>query len=756
MHRNRRWLRTTVAALAATALVSPLAAGAAQANEPPLWATEVAKIPSTEYTRDALHYMTEGTEALRPWVDEEGLDASRLEPVLDDVANAYYDGARFKGRTEADVAFDNLTKFESFLKSRMTGASPPNGDAEVGHVDALVKSMTGVRLLADAAIQDANATVGPFRSQDLPDDVEIPAGMDEALALLDAAEAELAKTDEFFLKANVEPATINASRAWSNGFAVLETFGITYEGDHDDDGVQDVLELMLGSSPLLADSDFDGLTDRFEITELVGWTWPANPDSDADGTDDGHEDVDGDGLNNLQEQELGTSPTNPDTDGDGATDGEEVAEGTNPLVPDQPVQPPLPPDEDLPPIETQPVEGDADGDGIGDIEEAEESATNPQSADSDGDGLSDAEELNVGTDPNSSDGDGDGFTDPYELQHEDDQGLNPNVFDERVSTWDYVTDFAIGFVAGELWPKDSLAWLAGNICSGGLSFIPVYGWIAGAITDTRDAIGAAIQGDWVGAGMSLLGIIPYAGDAVSIPAKVAKWAGVSSFASTTIQPLAATPAALRRAITMIVREDVLAGSVKLDVLRLLIGDAVDTLRSRLGDDALLILARNPDMDLGLLARALSSPMNRSVDEIAPWIRAGNGKLANKNGEDWVHQQLGGNHLTEHTIEIDGLPNRRMDVAVDRGDGTYDTHEVKTGDTTYRSEHVVSQCERDGKLKRDGKIVDVLWHFLPASNALDVGVTDRKFLGIPEEVLNCLEREGIPFKLYAPQLNTGHP
>ena len=44
---------------------------------------------------------------------------------------------------------------------------------------------------------------------------------------------------------------------------------------------------------------------------------PNRADTDGDGTPDGEEDVDSDGLTNLREQDLGTSPTEFDTDGDG-------------------------------------------------------------------------------------------------------------------------------------------------------------------------------------------------------------------------------------------------------------------------------------------------------------------------------------------------------------------------------------------------------------------------------------------------------
>jgi hypothetical protein len=52
-----------------------------------------------------------------------------------------------------------------------------------------------------------------------------------------------------------------------------------------------------------------------------------------------------------------------------------------------------------------------------------------------------------------------------------------------------------------------MAWLAGNLCSGALSFIPVVGWIVGGLADIRDTIAAIIHSDWVGAGLSILGVV---------------------------------------------------------------------------------------------------------------------------------------------------------------------------------------------------------------------------------------------------------
>lgn len=757
MRWNQRWFRRSIAAATAMAVLVPtVGATTAVAAEPALWEVEIAKIPTTEYSRNALAYMTEATNDLRPWVDEEGLAASRLRPVVDDVAVAYFDGARFKGRAEAEVAFDNLTHFESFLKSRMTGASPPNGDAETGHVNALVKSATGVRLLADAAIQDAQATIGPFRSPDLPDDVEVPAGMDAAEELLAAAEADLAKADEMLAKANVTPATINAERAWGNGFAVLETFGITYEGDHDGDGVVDVVELRFGSSPLLADSDFDGLTDAFEITELAGWTWPGDADSDDDAVDDGAEDVDGDGLTNLQEQDLGTSPTNPDTDGDGASDGEEVAAGTDPLVKDQPVQEPLPPDGDLPPIEPDPTEEDTDGDGISDIDEDTELGTDPALVDTDGDGLSDSHESGIDLDPTTTDSDGDGLSDGYELQHADEEGIDPRVFDERVSKWDYVSDFLLGMFAGEFAQRDSLAWLAGNLASGASSAIPVIGWVTGTAADLRDMIASAIRGDWVGAGLSLVGVVPYVGDVGAIVSKIGRW--VRGFSLTV---LSVKTSRLTDALVWFTRQDAFPTSVKAQVLQELLGASWDGLKAaRFSDEAIVALGRSRLVDLEKLAAQVRHTLHRPGGD-APWIRSQRGPdgkplAAWQNGEFWVGEEVA--RVTSHPIRMTGTRMetaggtvRVPDVLEELPDGRLIAHEAKTGDVWFRREHVITQCRADGDLKREGKLADVLWHFVPANNAMSDGNLDGRALGVPDEVLACLEAEGIPFTIHPPSM-----
>ena len=63
-----RLRRKSLAAAVAGAVFAQLAifGGEALAGETPLWQVEVAKIPTSEYTRDAKLYVTESCQVLSP------------------------------------------------------------------------------------------------------------------------------------------------------------------------------------------------------------------------------------------------------------------------------------------------------------------------------------------------------------------------------------------------------------------------------------------------------------------------------------------------------------------------------------------------------------------------------------------------------------------------------------------------------------------------------------------------------------------
>ena len=93
--------------------------------------------------------------------------------------------------------------------------------------------------------------------------------------------------------------------------------------DLDNDGLTNIDEYVLDTSPSNSDTDFDNIPDKWEVQN---GTDPKQNDSS--------DDPDNDGLNNLEEQQNNTDPFNKDTDGDGVPDGDEITAGTNPNIAD--------------------------------------------------------------------------------------------------------------------------------------------------------------------------------------------------------------------------------------------------------------------------------------------------------------------------------------------------------------------------------------------------------------------------------------
>jgi hypothetical protein len=87
------------------------------------------------------------------------------------------------------------------------------------------------------------------------------------------------------------------------------------------EGALALVRVAVATGPL--DSDGDGMSDDWEQT------YGLNPNDPADAT----QDIDGDGLTNVQEFERQTDPRNVDSDGDGIRDGLEVQTGSDPTDP---------------------------------------------------------------------------------------------------------------------------------------------------------------------------------------------------------------------------------------------------------------------------------------------------------------------------------------------------------------------------------------------------------------------------------------
>ena len=171
--------------------------------------------------------------------------------------------------------------------------------------------------------------------------------------------------------------TLNPFQGDQPGDAATGTPGLPTEAllaDSDFDGLSDFEELdnTNGSitNPLTNDTDGDQLLDIYEIANQLD---PA----DASGNNGAMGDPDMDDLTNTEEQLAGTNPNAADSDGDTLNDGLEVAGPTDPLNPD------------------------TDGDGLIDaIEVADGSPTDATIPDMDFDGFLDGIEVAADSNPN--------------------------------------------------------------------------------------------------------------------------------------------------------------------------------------------------------------------------------------------------------------------------------------------------------------------------------------------------------------------
>ncbi len=119
----------------------------------------------------------------------------------------------------------------------------------------------------------------------------------------------------------------------ANGFNKFSATDATQ--DADGDGLNNRDECLAGTNPRLADTDGDGINDLIERTnssnpllltskpEFAGQTWPGGPDLDGNGLPDAWE---------VRYRAFGLPP-NGDADGDGASNAQEAQWGTDPFDP---------------------------------------------------------------------------------------------------------------------------------------------------------------------------------------------------------------------------------------------------------------------------------------------------------------------------------------------------------------------------------------------------------------------------------------
>lgn len=563
-----------------------------------------------------------------------------------------------------------------------------------------------------------------------------------------------------------------ADRVEEAGWQTVE--GITYvtdahladtDGDGLSDGeeagavVSDVDEKVIyagPSDPTDVDTDDDGLDDGVETR---GWstvrgatfhTDPSNPDTDLDGLTDGDEagaaipgfggdfryrgvsdpskvDSDGDGLDDATETRGWTSirgtiyltdPMDSDSDDDGLTDRQEAGDVTY-VIPDGVQYAAF----------SSPLAADTDADGLTDAEEADLSL-DAFASDTDGDGLGDEIEAHVlGTAPDLADTDEDGFNDGFEVANRESQGLDPLWPDVEVEPATYAKDFAEGAFLGEFSQGNSVAWLAGNISSGASSFVPGVGWVIGGAADLRDAVGSAIHADWVGTGFSLVGLVPGAGDAAAVPAKVAKF-------------VARHPELAAAVGATIVGLKWLPGPTKIAALKEASPTAWATLKNAGYSDATLVTLSQGRAGITIVSNAVSST-GHVAGVSAPFFRSWNDAEAFL--DDLYDATSTGTTTqavlpTSSCVLVCNASVRRIDVLADSV-----AHESKVG-YVYLSPGIRAQIESDAYLVRTGAIESAHWHFFASA--------DSKTIGPSQAVMELLEKTESPSRFTSPPEEAG--
>ena len=359
---RRRWSSLLVV-VTASAMLATFVPGASASTSSGDWQDTVAAVAGAEPDRTSRAYLQSALETLAPLAPDaswEG-DRQRLEDGLD---TAFVDGSRLVDDATSAAFYRSLDGLADGVQRDLGRGGSPDGPLARGLADALAAGQESASLTVD----DAAAVLAQARAAQ--SSLTERRAQDRAAKYLDHAQRHLAHAHRHLVASKPASAVASQRLAWERAAQAMGFLGVTVtrEGDRDEDGLVDLLELSLGSSSYASDSDGDGLGDAFEFEALFGYSMPASDDTDADGVLDGDEDLDGDGLSARAEQDAGTSPTEPDTDGDGIDDGAELTAGTDPL------------------------KADTDGDGLLDPSEVA-AGTDARNPDTDGDGIPDGQDV---------------------------------------------------------------------------------------------------------------------------------------------------------------------------------------------------------------------------------------------------------------------------------------------------------------------------------------------------------------------------
>jgi hypothetical protein len=249
----------------------------------------------------------------------------------------------------------------------------------------------------------------------------------------------------------------------------------------------------------------------------------------------------------------------------------------------------------------------------------------------------------------------------------------------------------------------------------------VVGQVLGGGSDLRDALGAAIHGDWVGAGFNALGAVP-GGDLVAIPRKVARF-------------VERNPKRAAEVAAMIMKTRYVPEWIKIRAARAIWSDWDELVAAGADEKALLRLQQGRTD----LAKVVEVQLRRGHTAGPPTPAARDRDQAEERIEKLyaVASKLAKLHARLSTEECPDCEGdvRMADMVVD---GV--VHTTKVGYVMLIPE-VQRQIRKDAWLIASGAVQGAHWHVVASSSSDSLGVDPR--------VLDLLDAAGIRYTVHLP-------
>jgi hypothetical protein len=360
--------------------------------------------------------------------------------------------------------------------------------------------------------------------------------------------------------------------------------------------------------------------------------------------------------------------------------------------------------------------------------------------DTDADGLDDPSEVLQGTDPTQADTDGDGSDDLTELMADPIVSAGPLIYDDYLTPDEWTRLYRLGYGCGEL--EDFCPFGDDPIRPGGPPAHETLPYTIGAIVsgfggtpfDIRDALGAALHLDVLGAGVNLIGIVPVgeAFNALRIKDRVSR--------ATSLLPGGRLPGVIR-AIHHLNLPPIVPSGFKDELIELLIGPELQ----RLTDAGMTVAGKHrlfeTATDFKLLDRLVQGASQRGLHSnfLDKWK---DGEAAVRN-PDLLAPNTGLIFSPKGVgfAEVDG--GRRTFRIVDgHAPGARLARESKVGYVCLAPKcdvtRTLRQIQKDRRLLARGALDRMEWHFFPSNASSSVGADQRILDALQQTTEEVLE------------------